>query len=395
MRKKIYLDNAAATELSGSTKEYLRSVLDLWGNPSSPHSAGEPVRQLIEKARCSVAAFLNTAPGNIFFVPSGSAANTLAVRGLTSDNPQENQYEVFYSPTAHKSMRMACESCICHTPLKVTPTGETDLNYLEQILTHHNRLKPLVCIEAANSEIGTINDIHRIGSTVHRHAGILAVDATAYLPSLRADLNLWQNDVDLLTFSGHKLHALKGTGVLWKRETVTLKPLIYGSQEGGIAGGTENVAGIASLGHALEGYDYSSVSPDSRDYLYNSLIRGIPDIYPVGPPVPSGNRLPQNLYLCFRGVEGESLTFLLDLNGIQVSTGSACSSRDLTSSPTLTAIGMNEEDLHSCIRFSLSGQETKEELDYVCRTLEQCVKHLRILNSKHQEETTWHTQTAL
>ncbi len=124
-------------------------------------------------------------------------------------------------------------------------------------------------------------------------------------------------------------------------------------------------------------------------------MRGIPDIYPVGPPVPSGNRLPQNLYLCFRGVEGESLTFLLDLNGIQVSTGSACSSRDLSASPTLTAIGMNEEDLHSCIRFSLSGQETKEELDYVCRTLEQCVKHLRILNSKHQEETTWYTQTAL
>ena len=377
----IFLDNASTTPLSDSMKEYLISILDIYGNPSSLHSKGEPAKQIISESRQSVAKFINANPSDIYFTPSGSGGNTLAVKGLVSDNPQENQYEVFYSPTAHKSMLKACESCRYDTPLHVNSVGEIDLEYLDDILTRHNGWKPLVCIEAANSEIGTINDIITIGSIVHKHNGILVVDATGYIPSYKVTMSLWRHYVDILTFSGHKLHALKGVGVLWKKKEIQLKPLIYGSQEQGLVGGTENVLGIASLGKAVKDYNYSSISSDSRDYVYDYIINTIPDSYLVGASIESGNRLPHNLYMCFKGVEGESLMLLLDMNGIQVSTGSACNSRELSASATLSSIGMDKKDIHSCIRLTFSASETKEELDYACDKLKECVESLRKLNT--------------
>lgn len=373
----IYLDYASTTPLNNQVKKYLLDILDLYGNPSSPHSAGEKPRQILTDAKHSVAEFIHVASSDLYFTPSGSASNTLAVKGLTSENPQENRYQVFYSPTSHKSMQKACESCLSHTPLEVTPSGEIDLLRLDAILSQNASLKPLVCIEAANSEIGTVNNIAEIGSVVRKHKGTFLVDATGYIPFFKIDMGLWGKYVDILTFSGHKLHALKGVGVLWKRRDIILKPLIYGGQQDGIVSGTENVLGTASLGKAVETYDYSSVSPTQRNYVYDYIIRHIPHSYLAGAPIESGSRLPHNLYICFQGVEGESLMILLDMHGIQVSTGSACNSTDLSPSPVLTAIGMKQEDIHSCIRLTFSGQETKEELDYVCATLKQCVTCLR------------------
>lgn len=380
--RNIFLDNASTTPLTNSVKEYLISILDDYGNPSSIHSLSDKPKQIISDARKSVAKFINADEKEIYFVPSGSAGNTLAIKGLASDNPQENQYEVFYSPTAHKSMLKACESCRYTTPLHVNADGEIDTIYLEDILTRHNGWKPLVCVEVSNSEIGTINDVITIGSIVHKHNGILVVDATGYISSYQIDIKLWKHYIDVLTFSGHKLHALKGIGVLWKRKDIELKPLIYGSQEQGIVAGTENVLGIASLGKAVEDYDYSSISSDKRDYVYNYIVNNIPNSYLVGASIESGNRLPHNLYIYFNGIEGESLMIMLDMNGIQVSTGSACNSQSLSASPTLYAIGMNEEDIHSCIRLTFSGFETKKELDYVCKTLKRCVESLRKLSNK-------------
>ncbi len=378
----IYLDNAAATPLSDSMKEYLISILKHYGNPSSLHSVGEPVKKIISDARQSVAKFINADPTDIYFTPSGSGSNTLAVKGLASENPQENEYEVFYSPTAHKSMLKACESCLYHTPLRVNTVGEIDLAYLDDILTRHDAWKPLVCIEAANSEIGTINDVITIGYIVHKHNGFLVVDVTGYIPSYEVTMSLWKHYVDILTFSGHKLHALKGVGVLWKKKEIQLKPLIYGSQEQGLVGGTENALGIASLGKAVEDYDYSSISSANRDYVYNYILNNIPDSYLVGASIDSGNRLPHNLYMCFKGVEGESLMILLDMNGIQVSTGSACNSGGLSASITLSAIGMDKNDIHSCVRLSFAGTETQEELCYLSEKLKQCVNNLRRLNAE-------------
>lgn len=277
-------------------------------------------------------------------------------------------------------MQKVCKSCRYHAPLKVDSEGEIDIPHLHKTLIRHERhdtLKPLVCIEAANSEIGTINDVLTIGYIVHRHNGILVVDATGYIPSYQINMKLWKNYIDVLTFSGHKFHSLKGIGVLWKNRNIELKPLVYGSQEQGLIGGTENILGIASLGKAIEEYDYFSISSSNRDYVYNYIINNISNCYLVGSPIESGNRLPRNLYVCFKGIDGEALMILLDMEGIQVSTGSACNSEDLSPSTALSAIGMNKQDIHSCICLTFSGNETKEDLDYVCIKITKCVEQLR------------------
>lgn len=375
----VYLDNGATTRLTDSMKRYLTSVLDLWGNPSSLHSMGEEPRRILRNARQSVADFLHAEPNEVFFTPSGSGSNTLAVKGLTSENPSEDPYDVFYSPTAHKSLQDACRSCVHHAPLKVDAVGRIRPEYLEEVLTGRRERRPLVCIEAANSEIGTLNDVPMIGAIVHAHHGTFLVDATGYVPSYEVNVRAWRPFVDLLSFSGHKLRALKGVGVLWKREGLALKPLIYGSQQNGLVAGTENVLGIASLGKAVTEHDYASVSPADRDAVHDYVMANVTDCYLVGPSIESGNRLPNNLYLCFRGVEGESLMLLLDTYGIQVSTGSACTGGDLTASAALTAIGMKGGDLHSCIRLSFGEKLRDAELSYVCQTLKQCVEALRSL----------------
>ena len=377
--QQIYLDHAATTPLTDTVKEYIITILDEWGNPSSLHSKSNKPKQIISKSRQSIAKFINAAnEKEIYFVPSGSAGNTLAIKGLTSDNPEENRYEVFYSPTSHKSMLKACESCRYNTPLKVNTYGELDLVYLDDILIRHNSWKPLVCIEAANSEIGTVNDVITIGNIVHKHNGILVVDATGYIPSYKVNMNLWKNYVDILTFSGHKLHALKGIGVLWKKNGVNLKPLIYGSQESGLIGGTENVLGIASLGKAVEEYDYSSISSANRDYVWNYIKSNIPEAYLVGAPL-GEHRLPKNLNICFPKCEAESLMILLDMDKICVSVGSACSSGELTPSSTLVAIGIKEQDIHSCIRISFGEKLNIHELDYVCKSIFKNVNKLKEL----------------
>lgn len=369
----VYLDNAATTPLTPEVKQYIIELLDQFYNPSSLYQGGLNVRQIIEQARSNVANFINGKSENIIFTSSGSAANTLVIKGLTSENPLLNEYIVFYSPTAHKSMLQASKSCINKIELKVNKYGEINIEYLEKVLQKNYTRKPLVCFELANSEIGTINNLDSICTITHKYDGLILVDATGYIPSLRVDMKSWR-DIDFLTFSGHKLHTLKGVGVVYKNSDIQLKPLVYGSQEKSLFAGTENILGIASLGEAVKHYDYSSISSKNRDCVYDYIMREIPDSYLIGSPFEY--RLPHNLYMCFKGIQGESLMILLDMNNIQVSTGSACTSGNLQPSSTLTSIGMNKEDMNSCIRMTF-GNETKEELDYVCTKLKECVERLR------------------
>ena len=375
MGKNIYLDNAATTKLTDSVKEYLISILDDFGNPSSLYSLSEKPKQIISNARQSVAKFINANSDDIYFTSGGSASNTLAVKGYF----QKNDCTLFYSPIAHKSILKCVESYHNSIPLKVNKEGIIDIHDLEQYLDVCIDT-PFVVIDHANSEIGIIQDIEQIIKIVHLYNGIVYLDCTGSIPTIPIDVK--KLNVDMFGFSGHKIHALKGCGVLYKKENIELEPLIYGSQEQGLIGGTENALGIASLGKAIENYDYSSISSTNRNYVYEYITKNIPDSYLVGASIESGNRLPHNLYMCFRGVEGESLMILLDMNGIQVSTGSACTSGDLTPSTTLSAIGMDKQDIHSCIRLSFSGEETQEELDYVCRILKQCVESLRNFNAQ-------------
>ncbi len=374
---KIYLDNAATTPLTSEVKQYIIGLLDQFANPSSLYEAGQISKQLINQARQSVAQFIHANPSDIFFTPSGCASNTLATHVITKDNATYNYY---YSPTAHKSILNAMQSVPSLAfDLKVNHEGFIDISYLDNLLTTHQFISstPIVITEYANSEIGTIQDVKSIIDITHKHHGICVIDCTGSIPSIPVDIR--QLQADIITFSGHKLHALKGCGILYKKASIQLSPLIYGSQEQGICGGTENILAIASLGKALEHYDYSLIHSFNRDYVWNYIKSNIPDAYLVGATIESNNRLPNNLYICFKNIDGDSLMMLLDLKGIQVSTGSACVSKDYKPSPTLTAIRMNKQDIHSCIRMSFSGKETINELNFICETILAGVETLRSL----------------
>lgn len=372
MKKYIYLDNASTTPLTDSIKEYLISILDEWGNPSSLHSKSTKPKQIISETRKSVAKFINADSNDIYFTGGGSSSNTLAIKGFY----QQNDCTIFYSPIAHKSILKCVESYHNSIPLKVNKEGIIDMHDLERYLDVCIDI-PFVVIDHANSEIGTIQNIEEIIKITHLYNGIVYLDCTGSIPTIPIDVK--KLDVDMLGFSGHKIHALKGCGVLYKKRNIILEPLVYGSQEKGLCAGTENILGIASLWKAVDDHDYSSISSENRDYVYNYIIKNIPSSYLVGTFLESGNRLPHNLYMCFKGVEGESLMLLLDMNGIQVSTGSACTSKDLIPSVTLSTIGIDKQDIHSCIRMSFSGNELKEDLNYVCKKLKECVDALRKL----------------
>ena len=365
----IYLDNSATTPLHPQVKQYIIELLDKFQNPSSLYQSGVDVKQIIEQSRKNVAKFINTDAENIIFTSGGSASNTLAIKGYV----QKHDCCILYSPIAHKSILKCVKSCDVKHSLKVDNQGLIDIEHLDAMLDSIY-YKPFVVVDYSNSEIGTIQDVKRIIEITHSYDGIVMLDCTGSIPTIPLDVK--ELDVDIVSFSGHKLNALKGCGVLYKKPTIELEPLIYGSQEGGLFSGTENVLGIASLSKAIENYDYSSISSENRDYVYNYIINNIPDSYLVGAPI-GEFRLSHNLYMCFKGVKGESLMILLDMNGIQCSTGSACTSGSLQPSTTLTAIGMNKEDINNCIRLSFSGNETTQELDYVCKKLKECVEQLR------------------
>lgn len=324
---------------------------------------------MISNARKSVAAFINANPKDIYFTSGGSASNTLAIRGYYT----KHNCHILYSPIAHKSVLRCVEHCKNAYPLKVDRQGFIDIQNLKEQVGAKG-IKPFVIIDYANSEIGTIQNVKEIIDLVHSNNGIVYLDCTGSIPSVPVDVK--KLDVDMIGFSAHKLGGLKGCGVLYKKSNIELEPLIYGNQEQQLIGGTENVLGIASLGKAVENYDYSSITSENRDYVWNYVTDNISDSYLIGS---VENRLPHNLYMCFREIEGESLMILMDMNGIQVSTGSACNSGNMTASNTLSAIGIDKSDIHSCIRLSFSGNETKEDLDYVCEKLKDCVKRLRNL----------------
>lgn len=369
----IYLDNASTTPLSPQTKQYIIELLDQFYNPSSLYQGGVNTKQIIEKSRKTVANFINADAENIFFTCSGSASNTLAIRGYV----QKHDCCILYSPIAHKSILKCVESCnTSKYPLKVDGKGFIDTNYLKELLDGIY-YKPFIIIDYANSEIGTIQDVKEIVKITHKFGGIVMLDCTGSISTIPLDIK--SLGADIVCFSGHKLNSLKGCGVLYKKSNIELEPLVYGSQEHGLFGGTENVLAIASLGKAIEQHAYSSISSESRDYVYDYIVNNIPDSYLVGADI-GENRLPHNLYMCFKGIEGESLMILLDMNGIQVSMGSACNNYTNMPSTTLTAIEMSDEDMRSCIRMSFSGYETKQDLDYICEKLKECVEQLRFLN---------------
>lgn len=363
----VYLDNAALVRPHKKVIAYAKNILsDKLCNPNSIYECGMKSNQIISDTRCVISKELNCNPEEIIFCSCGSEANALATVGYIRANNQEN---FITSLIEHSSI---LENPYARKIVTVDKNGYFNINIIENI---HDSL---VSLQMANSEIGTIQDIKNIVSILHNNNCIVHTDAVAIFGKHKIDVS--DLDVDMMTVTGQKIGGILGGAFLYKKKNIKIEPIIYGHNT--LRGGTPNVAAIASLGLAIKSLDYSSISSTSRDYVYDYILKNIPDSYLVGASIESGNRLPHNLYICLRYIEGESLMLLLDMNGIQVSTSSACTSGDLTPSTTLSAIGMDESDIHSCIRLTFSGEETKQELDYVCKTLKQCVESLRNFNAQ-------------
>ena len=317
----------------------------------------------------NIADFIHADESNILFTSGGSASNTLAVKGYKD----QNDCVILYSPIAHKSILNYVKTVRSAIPLKVNGQGEINFDDLKSLLSIYHK-RSFVVIDYANSEIGTIQYVKKLTDLIHFYNGKIYVDCTGSISQIPLDVK--KLDIDIAGFSAHKLGSLKGCGVLYKKDNIQLSPIIYGSQEHGLFGGTENTLGILTLGYVVKHYNYDQCTSEKRNYLVQTLSGLVPNFFVVGP---YNNRLPYNLFLCFEGVSGEALMTLLHEYGVIVSTGSACNSGSLKSSDTLLAIGMKEKYIHNGIRLTLCGSETKEELDYICNQIKNCVMTLRNL----------------
>lgn len=364
----IYLDNAA---LEKANSNVINSVIDTlknnWCNPNSTYECGLKSKQLITDTESIISKEINCDPEEIVFCSCGSEANALATVGYIRANHQET---FITSAIEHASI---LENPYARKIVTVDKNGYYDMNIIKTI---HGSL---VSLQMANSEIGTIQAMKNIVKILHNNNCIVHTDAVAIFGKHKIDVS--DLDVDMMTATGQKIGGILGGAFLYKKKSIKIEPIIYGHNI--LRGGTPNVAAIASLGETIKSLDYSSISSANRDYVYYYIVKNIPNSYLVGASIKSGNRLPHNLYMCFKGIEGESLMILLDMNGIQVSTRSVCSSGDLQPSTTLTAIGMNKDDIHSCIRMSFNGKETIAELDCICETLSRCVASLRKMSKSN------------
>lgn len=365
----MYLDYAATTPLSDKTKQYIISLLDNFQNPSSLYQSGKDIKDMIETSRENIAAFINTDPNNIIFTSGGSASNTLAINGFMKEHPND---KIYYSPIAHKSILKCIKALnVDSVKIPIKKDGCFNLEKLRRMVEddYYNLRCPFVIVDAANSEIGTIQDLERLTQITHDYCGVIYADCTGYIPTVPLDVR--ELKVDMVGFSAHKLGSLKGTGVLYKSSDIDISPLVYGTQEQGLFGGTENTLGICVLGEVVKNYDYSKFNTYQRDYVYDFVKRNIPGGYLVGS---VEHRLVNNLYLCFKEIKGSSLMALLDIDGIQISTGSACNNYSSKPSTVLTELGICKHDLDSCIRITFSCSETQEELDYLCKKLKDNVE---------------------
>ena len=371
--KNIYLDNNATTPLHPEVLEaMLPGLRENYGNPSSIHSFGRSARVQLDEAREKVAHLINAQSSEIIFTSGGTEANNLALLGVAF---KDKGKKIITSKIEHPSVLNPCrqleEQGVEVHYLDVDGLGRIDMDDLESQITESTAL---ISLQHANSETGVLQDIKR-ASAIARNKGVLfhtdAVQSVAKMP-----FDLKDYPVDLMSISAHKFYGPKGVGALYLRKgTPSLfSPVCGGNQEKKRRGGTENVAGIMGFGKAcelaIEKMDEASKLADLRDYFQNRVCDLIPRTELLGDKV---NRLPNTLNLGFDGVEGDTLLIALDMEGVAVSTGSACSSGTGLPSSVLRAMGIPDERINSSIRFSLGWSISKLDLDLVVGTLVKAV----------------------
>ena len=371
--KNIYLDNNATTPLHPEVLEaMLPGLRENYGNPSSIHSFGRSARVQLDEAREKVARLINAQSSEIIFTSGGTEANNLALLGVAF---KDKGKKIITSKIEHPSVLNPCrqleEQGVEVHYLDVDGLGRIDMDALESQITESTAL---ISLQHANSETGVLQDIKR-ASEIARNKGVLfhtdAVQSVAKMP-----FDLKDYPVDLLSISAHKFYGPKGVGALYLRKgtPALFSPVCGGNQEKKRRGGTENVAGIMGFGKACElateKIGEASNLADLRDYFLSRVCELIPRTELLGD---KANRLPNTLNLGFDGVEGDTLLIALDMEGVAVSTGSACSSGTGLPSSVLRAMGIPDERINSSIRFSLGCSISKLDLDLVVGTLVKAV----------------------
>ena len=376
--KTVYVDNNATTRVAPEVQEVMLPFFsDFYGNPSSMHFFGGQVQKKVDEARGRVAEFLGAEPSEIVFTSCGTESDNAAILGTLDSYPERRHIvttRVEHPAVGNVSTYLGRKGYRI-TELSVDREGRLDLDELRESITDETAV---VTIMYANNETGVIFPVEEIGEIV-KAKGIPfhsdAVQAAGKIP-----LSMKKSKLDMLSISGHKLHAPKGIGILYIRKGTKFSPfLIGGHQEKGRRGGTENVPYIIGLGKACELAQKHLNEENTkvralRDYLEAKLLEKIPNTLVNGD---RKNRLPNTASLSFEYVEGESILLLLSDLGICASSGSACTSGSLEPSHVLRAMGVPFTAAHGSIRFSLSIYNTKEEMDYIIEHLPPIIQRLR------------------
>lgn len=375
----VYADNAATTKTSEAAIQAMMPYFTtIYGNPSSLHSEGQRAKEALEEARTSIAKHLGCTPREIYFTSGGTESDNMAIRSAAFLGARKNKRHIISTAFEHHAVLHTLKKLEKEgfevTLLDVGPTGTVSAQQVKDAIRPDTAL---VTIMFANNEIGSILPIREIGK-VCKEAGVVfhtdAVQAAGHLP-----IHVVDDNIDMLSLSGHKFHGPRGVGAMYIRKGIPpVNILEGGAQERGKRPGTENLPGIMGMAKALdEACEHMDENIRKVTALRDKLIAGISEIPHCilnGDPV---NRLPGNVSFCFEGIEGESLLLLLDSKGISASSGSACTSGSLDPSHVLLAIGRPHEIAHGSLRLSLCEENTEEEIDHIIVSVKEVVQYLR------------------
>jgi len=384
--KQIYLDNNATTPVASAVREAMLPYLEAdYGNPSSIHTLGREARVAVEKARRQVASLINTSPRRIIFTGSGSEADNLALVGIAYTRRDKGNHIITTAiehPAVLNTAKFLEKSGFKVTYLEVDGFGCLEPEKLRAAISDDT---VLVSIMLANNEVGTILPIHELGDITHEKGILFHTDAVQAIGKIKVDVE--ELGIDLLSISGHKFGAPKGVGALYIRKGVEIEPLIHGGQqESGFRSGTENVPSIVGLGKAAELAAQTWQKGRQIEALRDRLEEGIKELLPYarlnGHPV---SRLPNTLNMTLPGLRGESIVIAMDRHGIALSSGSACKSGSPEPTHVLLAMGRTEEEAHSSLRFSLSRDTAKKDIDATLVALKQVLEEkdtVRLISCK-------------
>jgi cysteine desulfurase len=365
--------------LDPEVRDAVAAALDLYGNPSSVHSAGRRARRAVEEAREEVAALVGATPGEIFFTSGGTEANALAIFGSVSAERGRLVSSAAEHPSVREPLARLVEEGFETVAVAPRPTGSLDP---AEVLDRAPAGTLLVSVMAANNEYGGLYPVGEIAGELSRRGVRFHSDAIQAAGRVPVDVKAWP--VDLLSLSAHKIHGPKGVGALYVRRGVSLRAHVPGGgQEKKIRGGTENTAGIVGFGVAARlARERLVTEPKEIARLRERLERGILETVAGARTVGAGApRLPNTTAILFEGVPGDALLFRLDLEGVAVSVGSACSSGTLAPSPAVLSLGLTLPEAKGVVRFSLSRLTTADEIARVLEVVPSAVADARAARS--------------